>query len=188
MSLYKSLGVVTEVFKTEETLNLNGNIGVGHVRYPTAGCDNSDEAQPFYSANPVNICLAHNGTLTNSDKIKKRLLKTHFCQFNTESDSEVLLNLLAYELYKTNFKISKKHVFDALKTFFLWRADMLLLLLWPGLVLWLLETQTEFAPLFWKTKDSYRLHQKAQLLARLIMSSLGTLPRDRLWLLMKRGG
>ena len=101
MSLYKNLGVVTEVFKTEETLSLNGNIGVGHVRYPTAGCDSSDEAQPFYSANPVNICLAHNGTLTNSDKIKKDLLKTHFCQFNTESDSEVLLNLLAYELYKT---------------------------------------------------------------------------------------
>ena len=119
MSLYKNLGVVTEVFKTEESLNLGGNIGVGHVRYPTAGCDSSDEAQPFYSANPVNICLAHNGTLTNSDKIKKDLLKTHFCQFNTESDSEVLLNLLAYELYKTKFKVlTKKHVFDALKNVF----------------------------------------------------------------------
>jgi len=119
MSLYKNLGVVTEVFKTEESLNLGGNIGVGHVRYPTAGCDGSDEAQPFYSANPVNICLAHNGTLINSDKIKKDLLKTHFCQFNTESDSEVLLNLLAYELYKTNFKVlTKKHVFDALKNVF----------------------------------------------------------------------
>ena len=63
--------------------------------------------------------MAHNGTLTNSDKIKKDLLKTHFCQFNTESDSEVLLNLLAYELYKTNFKaLTKKHVFDALKNVF----------------------------------------------------------------------
>lgn len=119
MSLHKELGVVTEVFKTEESLNLNGNVGVGHVRYPTAGSDSSDAAQPFYSANPVNICLAHNGTLINSEKIKKDLLKTHFCQFNTESDSEILLNLLAYELYKTNFRVlTKKHVFDALKNVF----------------------------------------------------------------------
>ena len=119
MSLYKDLGVVTEVFKTEGSLSLSGNIGVGHVRYPTAGCDSLDGAQPFYSANPVNICLAHNGTLTNSKKIKDDLLKTHFCQFNTDSDSEVLLNLLAYELYKTNFrKLTKNHVFTALKNVF----------------------------------------------------------------------
>ena len=119
MSLYKNLGVVTEVFKTREALELGGNVGVGHVRYPTAGSDNVAEAQPFYSANPVNISLAHNGTLTNSEKIKEALLKTHFCQFNTQSDSEVLLNLFAYELYKTNFRTLKKiHVFSALKNVF----------------------------------------------------------------------
>ena len=116
MSLHKELGVVTEVFKTPESLNLEGNIGVGHVRYPTAGCSSVDEAQPFYSANPVNISLAHNGTLTNSEEIRGSLLKTHFCQFNTQSDSEVLLNLFAYELYKTNFRVLKNtHVFAALK-------------------------------------------------------------------------
>jgi len=116
MSLHKDLGVVTEVFKTNESLSLEGNVGVGHVRYPTAGCSDASEAQPFYSANPVNISLAHNGTLTNSDKIKDALLKTHFCQFNTQSDSEVLLNLFSYELYKTNFRTLKhSHIFSALK-------------------------------------------------------------------------
>ena len=116
MSLHKDLGVVTEVFKTNESLSLEGNVGVGHVRYPTAGCSDASEAQPFYSANPVNISLAHNGTLTNSDKIKCALLKTHFCQFNTQSDSEVLLNLFSYELYKTNFRTLKhSHIFSALK-------------------------------------------------------------------------
>ena len=117
MSLHKELGVVTEVFKTNESLGLDGNIGVGHVRYPTAGCSDASEAQPFYSANPVNISLAHNGTLTNSEQIKTDLLKTHFCQFNTRSDSEVLLNLFSYELYKTNFRTLKhSHVFSALKS------------------------------------------------------------------------
>ena len=116
MSLHKDLGVVTEVFKTNESLGLEGNMGVGHVRYPTAGCSDASEAQPFYSANPVNISLAHNGTLTNSEKIKGALLKTHFCQFNTQSDSEVLLNLFSYELYKTNFRTLKhSHIFSALK-------------------------------------------------------------------------
>ena len=117
MYLHKDTGLVTEVFKTDNSLSqLNGNIGIGHVRYPTAGSDDSSEAQPFYTANPVNISLAHNGTLINSTQIKSELIKTHFCQFNTTSDSEVLLNLFAYELYKTNFrKLTNAHVFKALK-------------------------------------------------------------------------
>ena len=119
MDLHKELGLVTEVFKQADSLNLEGNIGIGHVRYPTAGRDNASEAQPFHTLNPVNISLAHNGTLTNSEEIKNRLLKTNFCQFNTDSDSEVLLKLFAYELYKTNFKsLKKKHVFTALKNVF----------------------------------------------------------------------
>ena len=119
MDLHKELGLVTEVFKKSDSLDLEGNIGIGHVRYPTAGRDNASEAQPFHTLNPVNISLAHNGTLTNSEKIKQRLLKTNFCQFNTDSDSEVLLKLFAYELYKTNFKsLKNKHVFTALKSVF----------------------------------------------------------------------
>ena len=120
MYTYKDLGLVTEVFKSSRNLmNLTGNIGIGHVRYPTAGGDDVNEAQPFYTANPVNITLAHNGTLTNSEKIKENLIKTKFCQFNTKSDSEILLKLFAYELYKTNFrKLTKRHVFKALKNVF----------------------------------------------------------------------
>ena len=120
MYTHKELGLVSEVFKTSDYLiNLNGNMGIGHVRYPTAGSDDVSEAQPFYTANPINITLAHNGTLTNSERIKEDLTKTHFCQFNTSSDSEVLLKLFAYELYKTNYrKVSNNHVFRALKNVF----------------------------------------------------------------------
>ena len=114
--LHKELGVVTEVFKTNESLNLDGNIGIGHVRYPTAGCSDVSEAQPFHSSTPVDICLAHNGTLTNSDEMKKFLLDAQFCQFNTQSDSEVLLGLFTYELSKIKFDIiNNKHIFKALK-------------------------------------------------------------------------
>ena len=116
LSMHKELGVVTEVFKTHDSLRLDGNIGIGHVRYPTAGCSDVSEAQPFYSANPVTVALAHNGTLTNSESMRDFLLETHFCQFNTGSDSEVLLNLFAFELSQINFDtLSNEHVFKALK-------------------------------------------------------------------------
>ena len=117
MHLHKSLGLVTEIFKKKiSKANLNGNIGIGHVRYPTAGSNDVNDSQPFYTANPVHITLAHNGTLTNSNQLRQELIKTHFCQFNTSSDSEVLMNLFAYELYKTNFrKLNKTHIHRALQ-------------------------------------------------------------------------
>ena len=118
MHLHKDTGLVTEVFKNENSkINLTGNLGIGHVRYPTAGSNDVNDSQPFLTSNPVNIALAHNGTLTNSESIRNNLLKTHFCQFNTNSDSEALMHLFAYELYKTNYrKLTKNHVFKALKT------------------------------------------------------------------------
>ncbi len=117
MHLYKNTGLVTEVFKSKKSkINLTGKLGIGHVRYPTAGSNDVNDSQPFYTANPVNITLAHNGTLTNADAIREKLLKTHFCQFNTSSDSEVLMNFFAYELSKTNFrKLTKSHIFKAVK-------------------------------------------------------------------------
>ena len=120
ISTHKYTGLVTEVFKHQKTFDkLAGNIGIGHVRYPTAGGDNVSEAQPFFTANPVNISLAHNGTLTNSEKLKKELIRINFCQFNTNSDSEVLLKQFCYELYKTNFrKLTKTHVYKALNNVF----------------------------------------------------------------------
>ena len=120
MHLHKDTGLVTEVFKTDKSkLKLIGNLGIGHVRYPTAGSNDVNDSQPFYTSNPVNITLAHNGTLTNSESMRKNLLKTHFCQFNTNSDSEALMHLFAYELYKTNFrKLNTSHVFRALKSIY----------------------------------------------------------------------
>ena len=170
MSLHKELGVVTEVFKTGESLNLEGNIGVGHVRYPTAGCSDASEAQPFYSANPVNISLAHNGTLTNSEQTRTSLLKTRFCQFNTQSDSEVLLNLFAYELYKTNFRVLKNnHVFTALKNVYQrCEGGYAVVMLVAGVGIVAFRDPNGIRPLvLGKNKDSYMVASESSALAAL---------------------
>ncbi len=98
MHLRKDNGLVRDVFHTRHMLRLLGNVGIGHVRYPTAGCSTSAEAQPFYVNSPYGICLAHNGNLTNADELKRELFMDDQRHLNTDSDSEVLLNVLANEL------------------------------------------------------------------------------------------
>jgi amidophosphoribosyltransferase len=100
LHLRKNNGLVRDVFHTRHMLRLFGNMGIGHVRYPTAGCETSAEAQPFYVNSPYGISLAHNGNLTNSDKLKQELFQEDLRQINTESDSEVLLNVFAHELQR----------------------------------------------------------------------------------------
>ena len=101
LCLRKDNGLVSDVFRTRHMQRLLGNMGIGHVRYPTAGSSSSAEAQPFYVNSPYGITLAHNGNLTNSDQLKSEMFKQDLRHINTNSDSEVLLNVLAHELEKT---------------------------------------------------------------------------------------
>lgn len=96
--LRKDTGMVRDVFLNEHMIRLVGNFGIGHVRYPTSGTQSSAEAQPFYVNSPYGITLAHNGNLTNADTIAAELFKTDMRHMNTDSDSEVLLNVFAHEL------------------------------------------------------------------------------------------
>ncbi len=98
--LRKDNGMVRDVFHTRHMRALQGNYGIGHVRYPTAGSSSSAEAQPFYVNSPYGITLAHNGNLTNAEEIHDDLFKTDLRHMNTDSDSEVLLNVFAHELQK----------------------------------------------------------------------------------------
>jgi len=98
LHLRKSTGLVRDTFHTRHMLRLHGNMGIGHVRYPTAGCESSAEAQPFYVNSPYGISLAHNGNLTNANTLKQELFQEDLRQINTESDSEILLNVFAHEL------------------------------------------------------------------------------------------
>ena len=114
LHLRKNNGLVRDVFHTRHMLRLYGNMGIGHVRYPTAGCESSAEAQPFYVNSPYGISLAHNGNLTNSDKLKQELFQDDLRQINTDSDSEILLNVLAHELQQQGkLKMKVDDVFRA---------------------------------------------------------------------------
>jgi amidophosphoribosyltransferase len=111
----KSLGLVRDVFHTRHMLRLQGNMGIGHVRYPTAGCASSAEAQPFYVNSPYGITLAHNGNLTNASELQKSVFEADLRHNNTTSDSEVLLNAFAHELQKHTHstRMTADAVFDA---------------------------------------------------------------------------
>lgn len=97
--MHKGLGMVRDVFRTRNMRALLGNMGIGHARYPTAGsADSPAEAQPFYVNSPFGIVLGHNGNLTNAEELNKALYRSDRRHVNTNSDSEVLLNVLAHEL------------------------------------------------------------------------------------------
>lgn len=116
-SMHKANGLVRDVFRTRNMRSLPGNIGIGQCRYPTAGSSSEEEAQPFYVNAPFGITLAHNGNLTNADQLKIELFKKDRRHINTDSDSEVLLNVLAHEIQQATigFSLDPSVVFKAVE-------------------------------------------------------------------------
>jgi amidophosphoribosyltransferase len=94
-------GYVRDVFRKRHMKSLEGSVGIGHVRYPTAGTASVSEAQPFYTNTPFGVCLAHNGNLNNTNEILSTLLEYDHRRINTSSDSEALLNLFAAEIQRS---------------------------------------------------------------------------------------
>lgn len=112
--LRKANGLVKDVFEIRHMLRLQGTMGLGHVRYPTAGCASVSEAQPFYVNSPFGITLAHNGNLTNAKEMREYLFKKKRRHVNTTSDSEVLLNIFASALDSSqNYPLTEEDIFAA---------------------------------------------------------------------------
>lgn len=112
----KDNGLVQDVFQRKHMLRLAGNMGIGHVRYPTAGVSSSAEAQPFYVNSPYGICLGHNGNLTNTEELQEMLSQQDKRHLNTGSDTEALLNVFAHELQRqVNEALSPAGVFSAVE-------------------------------------------------------------------------
>ena len=117
-AMHKAKGMVRDVFRTRDMRGLPGNSGLGQVRYPTAGnAYSEEEAQPFYVNAPFGITLVHNGNLTNAQALKQELFQSDHRHINTDSDSEVLLNVLAHELERVSRGITLKpaDVFEAVR-------------------------------------------------------------------------
>ncbi len=111
----KDNGMVSDVFRTRHMRDLHGPMGIGHVRYPTAGSASSAEAQPFYVNSPYGIVLAHNGNLTNTEALAKEIYVQDLRHLNTNSDSEVLLNVFAHEMMvQHKEKVTEEEVFTAI--------------------------------------------------------------------------
>jgi len=111
---HKRNGLVRDVFGQKHMERLHGHIGIGHVRYPTAGCSSESEAQPFYVNSPYGICLGHNGNLTNSEALASMLVAKDMRHLNTGSDTEALLNVFAHELQRLHRPIpSPEDIFYA---------------------------------------------------------------------------
>ncbi len=117
LHLHKGKGLVRDVFRTRHIFRLKGNMGIGHVRYPTAGRDSDvEEAQPFYVNSPYGITLAHNGNLTNAAQLEQELLIQDLRHLNTHSDSEVLLNVLAAAIQDLKkVELEPDDIFQAIK-------------------------------------------------------------------------
>ena len=122
VNMRKDNGLVKDVFFKRHMQRLNGNVGIAHCRYPTAGSSSPAEAQPFYVNSPFGIALGHNGNLTNANQLRERIFKDDLRHVNTSSDSEILLNVLANEIYRNlgndTYTLEHKHIFKAVEGVF----------------------------------------------------------------------
>ena len=116
LTLRKANGLVRDVFGQSHISALEGSMGIGHVRYPTAGTSSTAEAQPMYVNSPFGICMAHNGNLINADDLNEELFRSDRRHINTSSDSEVLLNVFAHELQaEAGLRLKPEDVFNAVE-------------------------------------------------------------------------
>ena len=119
INMHKDNGLVKDVFFGYDMQRLAGNIGIAHCRYPTAGSSSADEAQPFYVNSPYGIALAHNGNLTNAKQLREQIFRDDLRHINTRSDSEILLNVFAHEIYHAlgnrAESLNYQHIFKALE-------------------------------------------------------------------------
>ncbi len=114
LRLHKGNGLVRDVFDQHAMSGLRGHIGIGHCRYPTAGSEGSAEAQPLYVNSPYGIAFAHNGNLVNTEALRREMFQDDRRHINTDSDSEVLLNVLAHELQiQDRMQLTPDHIFKA---------------------------------------------------------------------------
>ena len=114
--LRNPLGLVRHVIRNQHILTLRGHMGIRHVRYPTAGTEDRELAQPMYVNSPFGISISHNGNLTNHEELRDILVHNDLRHLNTDSDSEVLLNVFAHELQKQgSIKPSAKEIFAAVR-------------------------------------------------------------------------
>lgn len=112
--LRKGNGLVRDVVRADHMLRLQGTMGIGHVRYPTAGSSSAAEAQPLYVNSPYGLSIVHNGNLINTDDLKLDLIRSDRRHLNTNSDSEVLLNVFAHELQRIKDELSPETIFKAM--------------------------------------------------------------------------
>ncbi|HET6633207.1 MAG TPA: amidophosphoribosyltransferase [Rhodanobacteraceae bacterium] len=116
LCLHKRRGLVRDVFQPGDMGKLRGHLGIGHCRYPTAGSDDAGEAQPFYVNSPYGIAFAHNGNLVNTAALQRQMFAEDLRHINTDSDSEILLNILAHELQaEERARLTPQRLFDAVR-------------------------------------------------------------------------
>ena len=152
----KQIGLVRDVFREKHINELKGQIGIGHVRYPTAGGASREFSQPLYVNSPYGISISHNGNLVNAEQLTKELYKDNFRHLNTSSDSEVILNVFAHELQQaSSFSPTPDQIFQAVeKTHLRLKGAYSVLLMISGIGLVGIRDPKGIRPLILGKKDN----------------------------------